>query len=395
MISGAWRQAEIRVVYGIPEYGEMISDGVRMDAYARALRKVVKPGCVVLDIGTGTGVAAMLACQLGARRVYAIEPNDAIFVAQEIAAANGYGATIQFFQALSTEVTLPEPADVIVSDMRGILPFYRNHLVAIADARARHLARDGVMIPQSDTLWVAAVNAPQLYDSLTSPWSGKTFGLDMSAARRLAINSFCRLKADAADIVSAAQSVGTIDYRAVESFGFSGAADLPVAEAATANGLCVWFDSTLAEGVEMSNAPDRPRLIYGSAFFPWLEPVHLEPGDVVRVALRADLVGGDYEWQWHTRVSAGDRRPQLKADMRQSEFQGRLLSPVTLGKHSASHTPRLGEDGQIDQLILRLMEDGLALGNIARAVTQRYPDRFARWQDALTRVGDLSVRYSR
>jgi len=134
MISGAWRQAEIRVVYGIPEYGEMISDGVRMDAYARALRKVVKPGCVVLDIGTGTGVAAMLACQLGARRVYAIEPNDAIFVAQEIAAANGYGATIQFFQALSTEVTLPEPADVIVSDMRGILPLYRNHLVAIADA---------------------------------------------------------------------------------------------------------------------------------------------------------------------------------------------------------------------------------------------------------------------
>lgn len=381
-------------MYSITDYGEMISDGPRMEAYARALRKVVKPGCVVLDIGTGTGVAAMLACRLGARRVFAVEPNDAIFVAQEMAAANGFGDTIEFFQALSTAITLPERADVIVSDMRGILPLYGRHLAAIADARARHLAPGGVLVPQRDTLWVAAVDASELYDSLTSPWSVGALGLDMSAARRLAINSFCRLKSATADLVSAARPVGSIDYRSFESLGFSGAAKLPVEKSATANGLAVWFESTLAEGVEMSNAPDRPRLIYGRAFFPWSDPVRLEIGDEVAVVLRADLVGDEYEWQWHTRVSS--KQPaKLKADMRQSEFEGRLLSPATLRKHSASHVPQLAEDGRIDRLILQRMEEGQALGDIAREVTQQFPGRFARWQDALTRVGDLSVRYGR
>mgnify|MGYP001184895145 CR=1 FL=1 len=72
----------------------MIADRVRMDAYVRALRQAVVPGSVVIDIGTGTGIFAMLACQFGARRVYAIEPDDAIQVAREIAAANGFADRI-------------------------------------------------------------------------------------------------------------------------------------------------------------------------------------------------------------------------------------------------------------------------------------------------------------
>lgn len=382
-------------MYRITDYGEMISDDTRMDAYSRALRKVVVPGSVVLDIGTGTGVIAMLAAKLGARRVFAIEPNDAIFVAQELAAANGCAGTIQFFQALSTEVTLPEPADVMVSDMRGILPFYRHHFVAIADARARHLAPGGVIIPESDTLWAAAVSAPELYDSLTSPWSGTMWGLDMSAARSLAINSFQRLKTQAIDMVSETRTLGTIDYRTIASFEFRGAAELPVTKAATANGLCVWFNSTLVEGIEISNAPDRQPLVYGRAFFPWLEPVALEPGDRISVRLAADLVGDHYLWQWHTQVFGPGPTARVKADMRQSEFQGELFSPSTLRRQSASHVPKLDENGHIDRLILELMEDGQALGTIAREVTKRHPERFARWQDALTRVGDLSARYSR
>ena len=48
-------------MYSIMGYGEMIADSVRMDAYVRALRRAVKPGSVVLDIGTGTGIFAVVA----------------------------------------------------------------------------------------------------------------------------------------------------------------------------------------------------------------------------------------------------------------------------------------------------------------------------------------------
>ena len=73
--------------YSVADYGKMIADSVRMDAYAAALERVVKPGSVVLDIGTGTGIAALIACRLGARRVFAVEPSSVIEVARQAARA--------------------------------------------------------------------------------------------------------------------------------------------------------------------------------------------------------------------------------------------------------------------------------------------------------------------
>src|SRR5437870_1780607 len=114
-------------LYSIYAYGRMIADNVRMAAYVQALRQSVKPNSVVLDIGTGTGIFALLACQFGARKVYAIEPDDAIQVARDIAVANGYAERIEFIQNLSTKVMLPERADVIISDLRGVLPWFQQH----------------------------------------------------------------------------------------------------------------------------------------------------------------------------------------------------------------------------------------------------------------------------
>ena len=134
-------------MYSLNGYGDMITDTVRMDAYVRALQRAVKPGAVVLDIGTGTGIFALLAARMGARRVYAIEPSDAINVAREIARANGCADSIEFIQALSTEVEPAERADVLVSDLRGVLPFCGGHFAAIADARRRWLAPGATLIP--------------------------------------------------------------------------------------------------------------------------------------------------------------------------------------------------------------------------------------------------------
>src|SRR5687768_1340883 len=99
-------------MYSLGGYGAMLLDQERMAAYREALRKAIRPGAVVLDIGTGPGIFALLACRSGARRVFAVEPSPVIQVAREIAAANGCAGRIEFFQDLSTRVELPEPADV-------------------------------------------------------------------------------------------------------------------------------------------------------------------------------------------------------------------------------------------------------------------------------------------
>src|SRR5918996_4054309 len=101
-------------MYSLGDYWRMLGDRVRRDAYDEALRRTVTPGAVVVNIGAGTGMFALQACRHGAGRVYAIEPDPVIDIGRSLAAANGCADRITFLQALSTEVTLPEAADVVV-----------------------------------------------------------------------------------------------------------------------------------------------------------------------------------------------------------------------------------------------------------------------------------------
>src|SRR5262245_17467881 len=114
------------MMYSLTGYGNMIADRVRYEAYSHALQKAIRPGSVVLEIGTGPGIFAVQACRLGAARVYAVEPDPVIQVAREIAHANSCADKIEFIEGLSTRAELPVKADVIVSDLRGILPLFQS-----------------------------------------------------------------------------------------------------------------------------------------------------------------------------------------------------------------------------------------------------------------------------
>jgi len=58
------------------EHARMLHDDRRTGDFLEALAEAVRPGDVVLDIGTGSGVLAIAACRAGARRVYAVEASD-------------------------------------------------------------------------------------------------------------------------------------------------------------------------------------------------------------------------------------------------------------------------------------------------------------------------------
>ena len=381
-------------MYSISSYGKMVADHIRTGAYASALGRAITPDSVVLDIGTGMGIFAMLACQFGARRVYAIEPDDAIQVAREVAAANGFADRILFIQDLSTRVELPERADVIVSDLRGVLPPFRHHIPSIIDARKRLLVPGGVLIPQKDTLWVAVAEAPNLYERHCAPWADNNYGLDLGPARRLVLNTWQKGRVDSDQLLTRPQQWASLDYDSIESSDVSADLTLTVMRAGTAHGLSLWFDGRLGDGVSFSNAPGQPELIYGSAFLPLLAPVTLALGDTISVKLSADLVSDDYIWRWNTRALGQGDPAKVKADFKQSTFFGAPISLERLCKRESGYVPVLDEDGQIDRLILSLMSGERSLGEIARNVANDFPDRFKSWQDALTRVGELSLKYS-
>jgi len=377
-------------MYSLGAYGSMIADRVRMDAYAAALREAIRPGATVVDIGTGTGIMACLACTYGAGRVYAIEPADVIEVAREIAHASGLGERIEFIQKPSTAVTLPERADVIVSDLRGVLPPLGQHLPSVVDARRRWLKPGGALIPRRDVIRVAVASAPELHEAHVVPWERDDYGLDMRAASRIETNTWRKCRVRPSQLVLDARPLATLEYATLEHPDVAGALSWTAAHAADAHGLVAWFDADLGPAAGFTNAPGAPEAIYGQAFFPWSSAVALEPGDTVSVAIRATLVGEDYVWSWRTRV---DGRAGTKAEFRQSTFFGAPLSPATLARRRADHVGALSEEGRHDRLILTLLDEGQPLNRIADEALAKAPAQAGTPAQALARVADLSVRY--
>ena len=317
-------------MYSLHFYGQMLADRSRMDAYAAALRHAINPDSVVMDLGCGPGVFALLACKLGARRVYAVEPNNVVGLAREAAAANGFADRIEFFEKLSTEITLPEPATIIVSDLRGVLPFFQQHIPSIIDARKRLRARGGVLIPRRDVLWAAVVEAPEQYTELVSPWQNK-FDLDLSVGARFITNTWRKAEIKPDQFLAEPVRWTTIDYHEVDTPDAQSDISWRVAQNGTAHGLTVWFDSELAGDIGFSNHPAAPRMIYGQGFFPFLRPVEVSERDRINLRLAAKFVQHDYVWRWDTDFFNGT--DQTRISFQQSTFYGVPLSTSQLRKY--------------------------------------------------------------
>jgi protein arginine N-methyltransferase 1 len=384
-------------MYTISDYGAMIADAARTQAFFRALRAAITPDSIVVDIGAGTGIFSLLACRLGARRVYAIEPDDAIQVAKAMAVANGCSDRIEFTQDLSTNISLPERADVMVSDIGGVLPWFRNHITSIVDGRRRFLAPDGVLIPRRDTAWLAVVEAEDWYAQQTAPLKNKGLEIDMEAAWNIVSNTFNRTNVKCQHLLTEVRQWTSVDYADVENPDVRGSAEWSVQRHGVGHGLALGFDRVLAPGVRISNAPSTPRKInagrtYSPILLPWSMPVALAAGDRVIVHLEAVLAGEDYIWNWKTSVRGG-RSGAEKARFVQSTFFGVPLSAARLRKRGASYRPTLNEEGRIARFVLDSMNQCTPVGEIARQLSYEFTDRFKDAKDTLSYVADLAQKY--
>ncbi|MCU0233259.1 MAG: 50S ribosomal protein L11 methyltransferase [Thermoanaerobaculales bacterium] len=380
--------------YGLAAHGGMVSNRTRMTAYAEALRRRVRPGMTVLDLGAGPGVFSLLACRCGAARVHAVDPDGSTALLAELAAANGCADRIEIHQTLSTGLELASPADLIVSDLRGVLPLFERHIPAIIDARRRLLIPGGTLIPRADSLWAAPVTAaPELLRRLREPWLVNELGLALGAGHRFVVNSWRRVELGAESLLAEPRLWARLDYPSLVGPDLAGRLDWRLERAGEAHGLAVWFDAELAEGVGFSNAPGAKETIYGQAFFPWPEPVELHPGDRVAVELRAVLTGDDYTWRWRSTVSGAGGRTTAAFD--QSTFFAAPLASGKLRRREAGFVPELGPEGEVDAFLLAQMDGRTDLEEIARRAAARFPERFPEWRDALGRAGELSEKFSR
>jgi len=371
----------------------MMGDTARFRAYQEAIARAVVPGDTVVDLGAGPGILAMLACRAGARRVYAIESDNVIEVARQLAVANGLAGRIEFLHANSESVSLPERVNVIVSDVRGASPLFRESIRVLEDARQRFLAEGGRLIPQRDTLYAAVIEAEALHTRITSPWQKSSDALDLSPSLPLLLNQLYQETFRSEHLLSEPRAWCTLDYvtganpRASADLAFSALRN------GTAHGICLWFEAQLFEDIGFSSAPGDAKTVYGHLLLPLLQPVPVREGQRIEVRISADPVGTDYVWRWDTTVPQSNGAETLR--FQQSTFQGANFCGDSLRKQSREFVPVLSEAGQAEQWLLQAMDGKLSLQEIAQRATQRFPNVFKRQEQAFQRAAEIAGRLSR
>jgi type III protein arginine methyltransferase len=170
----------------------MMNDHPRNRFYYELLKKHVTPETGVLEIGAGSGLLSMMAAQLGAKWVVAVEgSNEMCRLAQENVKANNLQDKIKIMNMLSTDLSpkhLPERPHILVSEIFGTLLLGESALDYIQDVRERVLRPDTVIIPQMGIQYGVLIECPVLESICSvSSWNG----LNLSRVNSLKDTASC------------------------------------------------------------------------------------------------------------------------------------------------------------------------------------------------------------
>jgi hypothetical protein len=261
----------------------LIADRVRNEAFEAVLRAVIKKGVTtVADIGTGTGLLALMAVKLGAREVYLYEAAEVAGVAAKVLKANG-ARNCHLIPCHSTEMVDPPKVDVVVSETLGNYALEEHIIETLADAKKRFLKQGGVLIPRRLEQFVAPVTNGRVQAEFDA-WD--TTGFDLSVAKAMSLNNIYVRTFGAKELLEA-KSWDTIELGTDGRSARKGEASWKLKAATTVYGFATWWSAELAPGIVLSTAPDAPRTHWEQLYFPLLQPIAAKAGDTIVASLRS------------------------------------------------------------------------------------------------------------
>ena len=316
----------------IPFQRKLLNDSTRMQAYSQAIKEMVRPGDVVLDVGTGSGILALFACQAGAARVYAVDSSLVVRVAKRLAHVNGFEERITFLEQDFEAVDLPEKVDLIVSELiaKAVLGQKQESLVSLA--RQRFLKPGGNLIPARVELLVAPIERSDLYASLQLP-DVSEYEIDFEIFQELSLNQSASARLEPGDLLAEPQVAFVHQAEQVsEGSGVDIGLSFDISLSGVLHGFGAWFNAWLTGEVGLSNAPPLPAdSAWDNMVLPLQQAVSVAPGMRVELSLRGlDTPALPKFWQWDTRIldaPGTDGERALLKSFRQSTFYGEMIAP--------------------------------------------------------------------
>lgn len=300
----------------------MLADPHRMTAYDQAIRRLVKPGHVVLDVGSGTGVLAFMAARLGAR-VHAVESQDVINLAMTLAERNGVSERITFHHTDIRKLAVQEPVDLIISDFMGRFVFDDRMQQALEAARL-WLKPRGMVCPESIDLFLAPVHLGHFapLDTGLEP----LLGLDFRPLSTEICKEVFGTQVDPYMLLAEPQRFAHLEMGQRPASLYRQSCRFPVDARGRCRGVVGWFRARLAKDVILSTEPGV-ETHWGQMLFP-CEPLHVDHGDVISFDLSIEPEKSNSQWQWSVTSSVHRKSPDNQLDASSSPADAQTANDV-------------------------------------------------------------------
>ena len=361
----------------------MAFDNTRNELYEAAIRRFVTPDSVVLDLGSGLGVHALMAARAGAKRVFMVEPENVVHCAKEIATHNGYGDRVEAFQGCIEEIELPEKVDVIISVFTGNLLYSEDLLPSLFYARDKWLKPGGTLIPDSAELMLAPVSIAKTFEDSVAVWSTPHRGFDYSPLRRYAANGFLsdRSKGVEGELLAPAQPIAVADFYSANDTKLDASVTFNIEKAGTCHGLHAWI--RIHVGDEWAaTGPIKAPMHWTPTTFTLDPPLKLSAGEALDTRVRRPAYG---EWVWTVQSNAGKAQ--------RSTFLAAPILPSSLQALSENGVATLSERGQAAKFVINKLDGKTSNAQIVAAVHTNFPKQFSSAAQAKQFVTGLVGRF--
>jgi len=247
-----------------PWYFTMVQDEARHALYTEAMRRTVRPGSTVLDIGAGCGLFAMMAAQAGAN-VIACERDPAVAdAARAVVQANGLADRVTVIAAdaldLRVGIDLPEPADALVWDNLANNLFGAGCAGTLQHARAHLLKPDAPLLPGRVEIMTALATDPRPADRAMA----RVGGFDIRAFNRLS-PAVVTLASGTASLLS--EGAAMFDVDCTDAIAAERTSATVRSTPGTVHGVVQWLRFHVAPGIVYDTSDPQVRA-FGMQFHP-------------------------------------------------------------------------------------------------------------------------------
>ncbi len=283
------------------EHERMLADRIRLDAYHKAIQKYVTDQDVVVDVGTGTGVLALMAAAKNPRKLYAVDHSSQMLEYASLnAQANGV-QNIKFVASHTSGFNPDEKVSVIIQEQMASMLFHERMLDTLLELRDRVLKPGGRILPAKYEFYLEPV---QLRASERIPFlhEQEIHGIKFPPAEASKKKYYYRsVDPGAVDhLLCEPEPVFTFDLMTLAKSDFPKqfVVKKPIARAGRLDGICSWFKASFDEEIGFATSPSDPKTH-------WAMPLYRVPvrdfaaGEMFTMSVETPDLSRHLDWTWH------------------------------------------------------------------------------------------------